>query len=86
MGVWLCSSEQGETWVLAPSAAEPPHNAWRIKASWHNGGGDDKGNKAHDNKDKQGFHFHYQSNRLELKVFSAFFFFLSKASSVRAMR
>lgn len=78
--------------MLAPSAAEPPYNAWRIKASWHNGAGDDRGNKAHDNKDKQGFHFHYQSNRLEFKFlsfFSSFFFFWSvssKASSVRAMR
>lgn len=73
--------------MLAPSAAEPPNNALKIKASWHNGGGDDKGNKAHDNKDKQGFHFHYQSNRLELKDFSVFLgFFSSKAGSVRAMR
>lgn len=63
--------------MLGPSAAETPHDAWRIKASWHNGGGDDKGNNAHDNKDKQGFHFHYQSNRLGFKFFSFFSFFFS---------
>lgn len=69
--------------MLASSAAKPPHNALRIKASWHNGGSDDKGNKSHDNKDKQGFHFHYQSNRLGFKFF---FPVSSKASSIRAMR
>lgn len=77
--MWVClrSSEQGEGWVLAPSAAKPPHSAYRIKASWHNGGGDDKGNKAHDNKDKQGFHFHYQRNRLGFNFFFFFFLFFS---------